>query len=128
MNRQVGRCTAVHESKRFPFFTINAPRREIGSGSYGETLAFLKRLRFVKVHQALLKLMEVEVTSDCQFLCRDEDSIDALRYWLLLEYENEQLERENPLNTRWEFLPFGFEPLDSSMVRRLTGGTGDETL
>ena len=132
MKRQVGRCTAVYESERFPFFTINAnTRRNIESSNHGGIVAFFARLKFVKAHRALLDLLGVEVTPDCEFLCQDEDSIDALRYWLLLEFENELLGVEDPRVTTWETFPLSFipfDPISNDMVRALTGGLRDETL
>ncbi len=83
MNSKVGRCTAVYESKDFPFFTINKAK-DICAGNYGGVLAFYERLKFVQKHQRLLELAGVVVTGDCEFLCEDQSGVDFLLHFMMV--------------------------------------------
>jgi hypothetical protein len=86
MKSQAGRYTVAYESKVFPYFTINNYRRDVLSGNHGGIQAFFERLRYIETIQAELELLGIDVTSDCEFLCHDQDIADALRQRLELDY------------------------------------------
>ena len=116
MKRQVGRCTAAYESKRFPYFTINKPRSFMQEGNHGGVIAFFERCKFVRKFRLALELMEVVVTTDCEFQVHDDESVDALAHFILVEYENERLSEGLPYwdiadwsdEIKWDLLPFDF--------------------
>jgi hypothetical protein len=114
MKSQDGRCTAAYECKAFPYFTINCFRTDICTGNHGGILAFFERGEFLRKHRCMLNVLQVEVTSDCELLCKDEDTIDFLIALISLTFECEQSEWENPSETNsglaplWDILPFDF--------------------
>lgn len=108
MKSQADRCTAVYESKVFPFFTINDNSRNMFDSNLGGAVAWLHRFNFTKDNRVMLKLLNVYVDGDCELHCQDEDSLDALREWLRLLDQGEQFSVGDPRLTAWETHPHSF--------------------
>lgn len=108
MNGQDGRCTAAYESKAFPYFTINFPRRSVLDGNRGGVVAFFERAHFIRVNRMMLDLLGVVVTSDCELLCQSQDSCDFLVAWLELAYEGKLEEVGCLTKQKWDILPLDF--------------------
>lgn len=67
MKSQVGRYTVVHESKAFPYFTVNIPPLRADDGNRGGTDAFLERVQFYAENRSSFLEAGVDVNRDCGF-------------------------------------------------------------